>query len=331
LGPADPAAWKRRRLLQIRYGRHPAKLKGPDMSWNLEQAPTQKGRIAVVTGANIGLGYATALGLAAKGCSLVLACRNMDKAEAAKAGIVAHHPKAAIDCMALDLASLKSVRKFAAAYKRRHAKLDLLINNAGIMMPPFALSEDGFESQLAANYLGHFALTGLLLPLILKTPNSRIVSLSSLAHKWGEIQFEDLNFERRYDKRLAYGQSKLACLMFAYELQRRLTRAGHSSLSVAAHPGVSSTNLFQHLPKIVGLFAALTPLIFQSAQGGAQPTLYAALGEDIRGGDYCGPQSMGEMRGDPVKVSSSRRSRDQAVAARLWTVSEELTGVRFLD
>ena len=140
------------------------------MSWNLKQAPTQKGRIAIVTGANIGLGYETALGLAAKGCSVVLACRNIDKAEAAKASILAQHPKAVVDCMALDLASLKSVRKFAAAYKRRHARLDLLINNAGIMMPPFALSEDGFESQLAANYLGHFALTGLLLPLIVKTP-----------------------------------------------------------------------------------------------------------------------------------------------------------------
>jgi len=261
----------------------------------------------------------------------VLACRNIAKAEAAKASILAQHPKAVVHRMALDLASLKSVRKFAAAYKRRHDKVHLLINNAGIMMPPFSLSEDGFESQLAANYLGHFALTGLLLPLIITTPNSRIVSLSSLAHKWGGIRFEDLNFERRYDKRLAYGQSKLACLMFAYELQRRLKRAGHTTLSVAAHPGVSSTNLFQHLPKIVNVFAPLTALVFQSAEGGAQPTLYAALGDDIQGGDYCGPQSMGEMRGAPVKVGSSRRSRDEAVAAKLWTVSEELTGVRFLD
>jgi NAD(P)-dependent dehydrogenase (short-subunit alcohol dehydrogenase family) len=301
------------------------------MPWKLAQAPTQQGRIAIVTGANVGLGFETALGLAAKGCSVVLACRNIAKAEAAKAGILARHPKASIHCMALDLASLRSVRKFAAAYKRRHKKLDLLINNAGIMMPPFSLSEDGFESQLAANYLGHFALTGLLLPLITKTADSRIVSLSSLAHHWSGIRFDDLQFARGYDKRLAYGQSKLACLMFAYELQRRLARAGHGTLSVAAHPGVSSTNLFQHLPKIVGVFAPLTTLVFQSAEGGARPTLYAALGDDIRGGDYCGPQSMGGMRGDPVKVGSSPRSRDEAVAARLWAVSEELTGVRFLD
>jgi len=299
------------------------------MPWTLQQAPTQKGRIAIVTGANIGLGYETALGLASKGCTVVLACRDIAKAEAAKATIVAQCPKAVVECMVLDLSSLKSVRKFALAYKRRHRTLHLLINNAGIMMPPYSLSVDGFESQLAANYLGHFALTGLLLPLIIKTPNARIVSLSSLAHQWGSIRFEDLQFERRYDKRLAYGQSKLACLMFAYELQRRLRRAGHTTLSVAAHPGVSSTNLFQHLPKIVNVFAPLTALVFQSAEGGAQPTLYAALGHDIQGGDYCGPQSMGEMRGDPVKVGSSRRSRDEAVAAKLWEVSKELTGVRF--
>jgi len=301
------------------------------MSWNFKRIPMQKGRIAVVTGANIGLGYETALALAGKGCAVVLACRNIAKADAARAAIVARHPKARVECMALDLASLKSVRAFATAYRKRHTTLDLLINNAGIMMPPYAFSEDGFESQLAANYLGHFALTGLLLPLIVKTPDSRVVSLSSLAHKWSGIRFDDLHATRWYDKRLAYGQSKLACLMFAYELQRRLTRAGHATLSVAAHPGVSSTNLFQHLPKIVQVFAPLTALMFQSAQGGAQPTLYAALGDDIQGGDYCGPQSPGEMRGAPGKVGSSRRSRDEAVAVRLWAVSEELTGVRFLD
>ena len=213
----------------------------------------------MVTGANIGLGYETALALAGKGCTVVLACRNAAKADAARAAILAQHPKARIECLTLDLGSLKSVRAFAAAYKKRHATLDLLINNAGIMMPPYTLSEDGFESQLAANYLGHFALTGLLLPLINKTPNARIVSLSSLAHKWSGIRFHDLNATRRYDKRLAYGQSKLACLMFAYELQRRLTKAGCATLSVAAHPGVSATNLFQHLPKAVQPAGARSP------------------------------------------------------------------------
>ncbi len=299
------------------------------MPWNMKQVPPQTGRLAIVTGANIGLGFETALALAGKNCTVVLACRNMPKAEAARAQILAQHPKAKLECMPLDLGSLKSVRAFATAYAKRHATLDLLINNAGIMMPPYALSTDGFESQLAANYLGHFALTGLLLPLLNKTPNARVVSLSSLAHKWGNIRLDDPHFKKGYDKRQAYGQSKLACLMFAYELQRRLTQAGHSTLSVAAHPGVSATNLFQHMPKIVQVFSPLASLVFQSAQGGAQPTLYAALGKGIQGGDYCGPGALGEMRGAPAKVGSNHASRDTAVAAKLWALSEEMTGVRF--
>ena len=301
------------------------------MPWRIDQAPAQGGRLAIVTGSNIGLGLETAKALAGKGCAVVLACRNLAKAEAAKKQILALYPQAQVECMALDLSSMRSVRAFAHAFSQNHATLDLLINNAGIMMPPYALSEDGFESQLAANYLGHFALTGLLLPLLIATPGSRVVSLSSLAHKWSPIQFDDLQFKKGYDKRRAYGQSKLACLMFAYELQRRLSKAGHRTLSVAAHPGVSETNLFQHLPKVVQVFAPLTSLIFQSAKGGAQPSLYAALGADIQGGDFCGPHAMGEMRGYPVKVGSNRRSRDEAAAARLWTVSEELTGVHYLN
>ncbi|APW44566.1 oxidoreductase [Rhodoferax saidenbachensis] len=301
------------------------------MTWTLQQVPTQSGRVAIVTGANIGLGFEVALALAAKNCSVVMACRNRDKAEAAKARILARHPGATLECMALDLASLRSVHAFAAAFGKRFERLDLLINNAGIMMPPYALSEDGFESQLAANYLGHFALTGLLLPRIVQTPHSRIVSLSSLAHHWGDIQFDDPQSARGYDKRRAYGQSKLACLMFAYELQRRLARAGHGTLSVAAHPGVSATNLFQHLPVMLHPFAPLVGLVFNTAAGGALPVLYAALGDDIEGGDYCGPQSFRQMRGAPVKVGSNRRSRDVAAAARLWNLSQDLTGVRFLE
>ena len=299
--------------------------------WDIDQARDQSGRLAIVTGANIGLGLETAKALAGKGCAVVLACRNRSKAEVARAQILAPHPQASVQCMELDLSSLRSVHAFANAFAKNHSRLDLLINNAGIMMPPYSLSEDGFESQLAANYLGHFALTGLLLPLLAATPGARVVSLSSLAHKWSPIQFDDLQFKKGYDKRRAYGQSKLACLMFAYELQRRLAKAGHSTLSVAAHPGVSATNLFQHLPKVVQVFAPLTSLVFQSAKGGAQTSLYAALGDDIQGGDFCGPHAMGEMRGYPVKVGSNRRSRDEAAAARLWAVSEELTGVHYLS
>ena len=301
------------------------------MTWTLKQAPKQTGRIAVVTGANTGLGFETALALAGTGCRVVLACRIAAKAEAAKEEILSHYPSALIECVPLDLSSLKSVRAFAAAYGARHATLDLLINNAGIMMPPYALSEDGVESQLATNYLGHFALTGLLLPLIGKTPRARIVSLSSLAHKWSGIQFDDINFAHGYDKRKAYGQSKLACLMFAYELQRRLNKTGNTVLSVAAHPGISATNLFQHLPGIAKFFTPLLGLAFQSAKGGALPILYAALGEDIQGGDYCGPGSLRGMRGAPVKVDSNRRSKDGTAAAKLWSLSEALTDVRFLS
>jgi NAD(P)-dependent dehydrogenase (short-subunit alcohol dehydrogenase family) len=301
------------------------------MPWTLQKTPAQTGRIAIVTGANAGLGFETALALACKGCTVILACRSLTNAQAARERILKVHPSATVACMVLDLGDLASVRAFASQYAQQHAALDLLINNAGIMMPPYSLSKDGFESQLAANYLSHFALTGLLLPLLTSTPGSRVVSLSSLAHTWSGIQFDDMNFRSGYSKRLAYGQSKLACLMFAYELQRRLHRAGHTTLSVAAHPGVSATNLFRHMPALVGLLNPLTALVFQSAQGGALPTLYAALGEDIDGGDYCGPRSMGEMRGDPVKVGSNRRSRNVEDAARLWTVTEELTGVRYLD
>jgi NAD(P)-dependent dehydrogenase (short-subunit alcohol dehydrogenase family) len=301
------------------------------MPWSLQDARPQNGRIAIVTGANAGLGFATAQALTAKGCAVVLACRSLANAKEARARILAQHPSATLECLQLDLSSLASVQQFAARYAKGHKHLDLLINNAGIMMPPYSLSVDGFESQLAANYLGHFALTGHLLALLTTTPGSRVVSLSSLAHRWSGIRFDDLHFKNGYSKRLAYGQSKLACLMFAYELQRRLKMAGVSTLSVAAHPGVSATSLFRYMPGIVGVLNPITALIFQDAKGGALPTLYAALGEDIQGGDYCGPQSMGQMRGAPVKVGSNRRSRNLDDAARLWLESEKLTGVHYLD
>jgi NAD(P)-dependent dehydrogenase (short-subunit alcohol dehydrogenase family) len=298
------------------------------MTWTLEQADKQNGRIAIVTGANIGLGLHTALQLAGKGCAVVLACRNLDKAETARQEILQQFPRADVHCQQLDLSSLKSVRAFAAEFTAKHQRLDLLINNAGIMMPPYALSEDGFESQLAANYLGHFALTGLLLPLLEKTTASRVVSLSSLAHNWSGMHFDDLQFSRGYNKRQAYGQSKFACLVFSYELNRRLQKIGSKVLSVAAHPGVSATNLAQHFPKMLSMFM---PVFGQSAADGALPTLYAALGSDIQGGDYCGPASFQQMRGAPVKVGSNRASRNTDTARRLWELSEDLTGVSYLS
>lgn len=300
------------------------------MAWKFDDVPTQNGRLAVVTGGNIGLGFETALALAAKGCTVVLACRNLDKAAAAKAKIVALHPAAKIGCMALDLSRQKSVHAFAAEFSQKYRKLDLLINNAGIMMPPHSITEDGFESQFATNYLGHFTLTGLLLPLLEKAPEARVVSLSSLAHRWSEIRFHDINFEGGYNDREAYGQSKLACLMFAYELNRRLQKTDSKVMSVAAHPGIAATNLFQNFPKLAKAFAPLLSIVFQSAQKGALPTLCAALGEHIGGGDYVGPKSARETRGAPGRVGSNRRSNDEVVAAHLWTMSEEITGVHFL-
>ncbi len=194
------------------------------------------------------------------------------------------------------------------------------------MMPPFSLTADGFENQLGTNYLGHFALTGLLLPLLLNTLSSRVVTLSSLAHQWSGIQFQDINFRNGYNKRKAYGQSKLACLMFAYELDRRFKNVNAKTISVAAHPGLSDTNLAQHMPFA---FRWLSPLIGQSAKQGAQPTLYAATSPSLTGGEYIGPDGFGEWRGKPIIVASNKASHDAATSKKLWELSEEMTGVKF--
>jgi NAD(P)-dependent dehydrogenase (short-subunit alcohol dehydrogenase family) len=296
------------------------------MSWTLDIAASQTGRVALVTGANSGLGFDTARALAGLGAHVILACRSADKAAAAKATIAHDIPKAKLSVVSLDLASLASVKACAQSVLKKHKRLDLLINNAGLMMPPYALTADGFESQFGANHLGHFALTAQLMPLIDATPGARIVSLASLAHRWGPIRFDDPNFERGYNKRAAYAQSKLACLMFAFELNRRLRAAGSTTLSIAAHPGLAATNLAQHFPKALSL---LFPLVGQSAAKGALPTLYAALGEDIEGGDYCGPRNLHQMRGEPIKVGSSRAARNAQAAASLWELSESMTGMRF--
>ena len=298
------------------------------MPWTLNDAADQSGRLAIVTGANVGLGYYTALGLAQKGADVILACRNEEKAKAAQSKIRAQYPAANISTMTLDVSKQASVKQFSQTFAANHKKLDLLINNAGIMIPPFSETEDGFESQLATNYLGHFSLTGHLLPLLNATPGARVISLASLAHSWKGINFSDLNYKNNYSARLAYGQSKLACLIFSYELDRRLKAAGHKTLSVAAHPGVSATSLTRYMPKII---QPLAPLVAQSAQAGAEPTLYAALGEDILGGHYTGPDGWRQMKGKAVKVGSSAASRDPETAKKLWELSENMTGTHFLS
>ncbi len=298
--------------------------------WNISKAPSQKGKIAIVTGANAGLGFETTLALAEKGAKIIMACRNRSKAEKAKAAILEKVPNGDLEIMEIDLSKLKSVRSFATAFLSQYDALHLLINNAGVMIPPYQKTEDGFELQMAANYFGHFLLTGLLLELILKTPASRIVSLSSLAHKQGDIHFDDLYWEKEYSKMKAYQQSKLACLIFAFELQRRLEKAGSSTISVAAHPGISNTELSKHIPKFMYFF--LRPLFsfyIHKPKKGALPTLMAALGTEVKGGDYYGPTgNKSETKGPPGLARSKSKARNEELAKRLWSVSEELTGMK---
>lgn len=300
------------------------------MSFSLDKVPSQKGKTAIVTGANTGLGYETALGLASKECKVVMACRNKDKAEKAMADIRKEVPNADLEFIKLDLNSLKSVREFAKAYAEKHDKLDLLINNAGLMIPPLMRTEEGFESQFGVNHLGHFLLTNLLFPIINKTENVRIVSLSSIAHKSGRIHFDDPNWEKSYSKIDAYNQSKVACLMFAYELQRRLNDSGSNVISVAAHPGVSDTELGRYIPKVLYyVFKPITPLFTHPPKQAAQPTLMAALDENVVGGDYYGPTGFNEMKGEPGKAPSTGYSKKRDEAAKLWELSEKLTAQDF--
>lgn len=295
-------------------------------NWSITNAALQNGKVAIVTGSNAGIGYHTAEKLAALGATVVIAVRNREKAGAAIKKIQQLYPYAQVSFIPLNLNSLASVRSFATEFAQKFDRLDLLINNAGIMMPSYSKTEDGFESQLGTNYLGHFLLTGLLLPLLLKSDKARVVSLSSLMHKYGRINFEDLQSEKGYNKMAAYGQSKLACLMYSYELQRRFEAAHLPHISVAAHPGVSSTLLGRNLSPVLRF---LFPKIGQSAEEGALPTLRAALDPHVIGGEYYGPDGFNEMRGHPVRVSSSKRSRNAADAARLWSDSERLTGITY--
>lgn len=301
------------------------------MSFNINEIPAQNDRIAIVTGANDGLGFQTTLALSKAGIKVVMACRNLEKGKKACEEIFRHVPAASLELMHLDLSKLSSVHAFSEEYHKKYDGLDLLINNAGIMIPPFEVTEDGFESQLGVNFLGHFLLTGLLLPLLENKPGSRVVSLSSNAHKNGKIHFNDLQFSKKYSAFAAYSQSKLACLMFSKELQRRLNKADSKVLSVAAHPGMSDTNLFKHVPRFVtAIFGGLIRLMMvQSPEDGARPTLYAALGADINGGDYIGPGGWQEWKGDPVKVRGTERSENFGEANRLWQVAEDLTKFKY--
>ena len=297
--------------------------------WSADEIPDQTGRSAVVTGANSGLGVVTARELARAGATVVLACRNVGKAEAAAAEIRAALPGARLQVAELDLSSLASVRRFAEELELD--ELALLINNAGIMMTPQQQTADGFELQFGTNHLGHFALTGLLLERLGRAEAARVVTLSSLEHRSGHVHFDDLQLEHGYAPRKAYRQSKLANASFGLELDRRLRAAGSPVVSVLAHPGYSATNLQSTGPTgIMKAFLAVGNRVFaQNAEQGALPTLYAATAPGVEGGEYFGPDGFQELRGGPTKVSVIAEGRDPAVGQKLWEVSEELTGVRY--
>jgi NAD(P)-dependent dehydrogenase (short-subunit alcohol dehydrogenase family) len=285
----------------------------------------------VVTGANSGLGLATARELARAGARVVLACRNVAKGEAARREIEAAAPGAPLELEELDLARLESVRAFAERFRSSHDGLDLLINNAGVMAPPRRETADGFELQLGTNHLGHFALSGRLIGAMEGREDARVVTVSSQAHRTGRIAFDNLGGERRYFRWRAYGQSKLANLLFALELERRLSAAGSTIKSMAAHPGYAATNLQFAAPPLADrlVMKILNAVVAQSEEMGALPILYAATEPGLPGGSYAGPDGLGEQRGHPRRVAPNGAARDEAVAKRLWELSEQMTGVSF--
>jgi NAD(P)-dependent dehydrogenase (short-subunit alcohol dehydrogenase family) len=305
-------------------------------TWTLQDTPDQTGRTAVVTGANAGLGREVARQLAARGATVVLACRDRGKGERAATLIRGESPHADLHVVGLNLASLASVREAAGEILSVSQRLDLLINNAGVMQVPYQRTGDGLELTLATNHLGHFALTGLLIDRILAAPGSRIVTVSSLAHRGGEIRFDDLQGERTYDASDAYDQSKLANLLFSYELQDRLGGAGASTAAIAAHPGIVATDLWRTSSRFERLvisrrLRAINFWLSHDEQHGALPILRAALDSAAHGGEYYGPGGLGQFAGRPERVESNAASHDPAVRRRLWDVSEELTGVSWLD
>jgi NAD(P)-dependent dehydrogenase (short-subunit alcohol dehydrogenase family) len=305
-------------------------------NWTETDIPDQTGKIVLITGANSGIGFEAARALAQHGATVVLGCRNRGKADEAVTKIAATNPSGTTEILEMDLADLESVEKAANLFLADHEKLDLLINNAGLMATPPGRTAQGFEMQFGVNHLGHFAFTGHLLPLILTSGPARIVSISSQGHRPGRIDFDDLNWETRtYSPWRAYFQTKLANLLFIRELQRRLVAAEAEAIAVAAHPGSSNTNLGHENPG--GFFNTLMhasrpfleKLMTQSAEMGALPTLRVATQPDVQGGDYYGPNGLGQQRGHPVKVGMSNRAQDDQTARRLWDVSGELTGVTY--
>lgn len=304
--------------------------------WTVENIADQTGKLAIITGANSGIGYETAFVLAGSGAALILAARNLEKGKNAAAKIRNRYKDANIRVMQLDLSNITSIQLFATQVLEQEQQLHILINNAGVMAPPYRKTKDGFELQFGTNHLGHFAFTGLLLPIIVKTPLARVITVSSLAHRTGRINFDNLDGSKGYRRWKFYGQSKLANLLFAYELERRFKMNHVEAMSLVCHPGFASTNLtaagIGHSTPWIGKIAgALGGLMSQSAAMGALPTLFAATNPDLQGGEYIGPTGPREMRGYPGIVQSSPRSRDEEAGRRLWDMSEQMTGVTYND
>ncbi|MDX1802802.1 MAG: oxidoreductase [Alcanivorax sp.] len=296
------------------------------VTWTPDEIPSLDGKIVVITGANSGLGLESARLMAARGAHVIMACRSEQKAQAALKEILKDLPDAKLEIMSLDLASQNAIKGFAKRFKDRYPRLDILLNNAGLMAPPLSHTADGFEIQFGTNHLGHFALTGLLLDHLEKAESPRVVTVSSMAHNFGNLYFDNLNGQKGYSRWLFYGQSKLANLMFARELHRRLRTTGSRIRSFAVHPGYSDTNLQSTSgTDIFNRFFA------QPQQMGCYPSVYAATSEQVESGEYYGPNGCFEAAGYPAPARVRKRAKDQQLAERLWDVSEEMTGIRFLD
>jgi NAD(P)-dependent dehydrogenase (short-subunit alcohol dehydrogenase family) len=302
--------------------------------WNTEEMPDQEGKVVVVTGANSGLGFEVSKKFAEKNAGVVMACRSVEKGLKAKEKILEEVSDATLEVMEIDLVSLDSVERFAEKFRDKFDRLDVLCNNAGIMAVPYGETENGFEKQFSVNHLGHFALTAHLIEILEETGNSRVVTQSSIAHENGEIDLENLNSEENYDRWEAYSRSKLANLLFAKELDRKLKENDWDVKSVACHPGVSNTNLFnaeesQHSYLSAKLMENGIKFLGQSPAKGALPMLYAAASPEIKGGEYIGPDGFKKMRGNPEKQKLSEKALDEELARKLWDKSEEHTGVNF--
>ncbi|WP_277999778.1 oxidoreductase [Halocatena marina] len=304
--------------------------------WTADDMPNQTGNVVVVTGANSGIGYDTTKAFAQKGAHVAVACRSPERANRTRQKIESTVSDASLSVHELDLRNQVAVRQFASEFKSEFDRLDVLVNNAGVMVPPYSTTDDGFELQFGVNHLGHFALTGLLLEELIETDGeTRIVTQSSVAHDYGDIDFDDLHREQSYNRTEAYGQSKLANLLFTYELDRRLRAVGSNTIAVASHPGWSATGLQDGdtelgVSSVRRTVARIANTVFaQSPADGALPTLYASTATDVDGGHYFGPSGIMEMRGSPTRVVSNETSYDHKTAQQLWDISGKLTGITF--